>query len=69
MGEDDCENMLTKEKLFKRLLDVEKEGAVEKVLAYPDQNKEVIALEKIVDQANRATSDVINALTENRQCL
>ena len=62
-------NWLTEELIFKDLLEVQKDELKDRILANPLENKKAIAIEKLIDQANRQTSDVIHLLEQDKHAL
>mmetsp|Transcript_4039 Transcript_4039/g.3374 ORF Transcript_4039/g.3374 Transcript_4039/m.3374 type:complete len:366 (-) Transcript_4039:24-1121(-) len=68
-NEDIKMNKLSEELIFKDLLPVQKEELRPKMLANPEENKKAIALENLIDQANRQTSDVIYMIENDRKAL
>jgi hypothetical protein len=62
-------NSISEDLIFKDLLDVQKEELKLRILANPAENKKAIAIENLIDQANRQTSDVIHMLEKDRKAL
>ena len=62
-------NWLTEDLIFKDLLDVQRNELKERILVDPNENKKAIAIEKLIDQANRQTSDVIYLLDKDKHAL
>ena len=62
-------NCLSEDVMFKDLLDIQKDELKQKILANPEENKKVIAVDKLIDQANRQTSDVIDMIEKDKYAL
>ena len=62
-------NCLSEDLMFKDLLDIQKDELKQKILANPEENKKVIAVDKLIDQANRQTSDVIDMIEKDKYAL
>lgn len=62
-------NVLSEDLIFKDILDVQKDELKPKILANSTENKKVISIDMLIDQANRQTSDVIHLLKQNRGAL